>query len=355
MSSHNLFRLKNHALLMALAAAYPLVTYSATDARIDFVSGNVTAVDVSGVQRPLTKGVAIGSGDTIRTGDGGRAQVRFSDGALVSLQPQTEFRIDSYQYGGKPSGEEKGFFSLIKGGMRTITGLIGRNNRDAYKVTTSVATIGIRGTSYTADFNPVSEQLQAHTGDGTIEVCSGAGCILIGAGETGVVNGRNGEPKRTDTRPQLPPPPPPESVLPLFSTAETLTRVDDLKTPTSPMPTIGSATYGVVLSQTAATTGQLTSGSLTANFGSLSVSASLSGTYNGAQTFSSSYNGSISGNSISATADAFSATGSFCSGCCVSGSLSGTFYGSNAAQVGINYSLTNLSSQTASGNAQLGK
>ena len=39
-------------------------------------------------------------------------------------------------------------------GLRTITGLVGRSNRDNYKVTTAVATIGIRGTEYTGAFTP---------------------------------------------------------------------------------------------------------------------------------------------------------------------------------------------------------
>lgn len=348
MSAKSVFHLKNHVLLMALAAAYPVVVYSATDARIDFVSGSVTAVDVAGVQRPLSKGVAIASGDTIRTGETGRAQVRFSDGALVSLQPQTEFRIDSYQYSGNSTGEEKGFFSLLRGGMRTITGLIGRNNRDAYKVSTSVATIGIRGTAYTADFNPVSEELRAHTGDGVIEVCSGAGCIQIGAGETGFVGGRNSQPQRTDTRPQLPPPPPPVSVQPIFSSGDSL--ANDLKIPTSPMPTTGSATYGVIVGQGAGSA-TLTSGSVSANFGSLSTSINLSGSVAG-QGFTGSGSGSISGNTIPSTSlGGFS--GLLCSSGC-SGSVSGTFYGTGAQQVGINYSVSGFSG-SGSGSATLGK
>ncbi|MBK8523518.1 MAG: FecR domain-containing protein [Betaproteobacteria bacterium] len=148
MPNYSIFRLKNHALLMALASAYPVISYAAGPAQIDFAAGGVTAVNSTGAQRPLTKGAEVSNGDTIRTGEGGRAQVRFSDGALVSLQPATEFRIDNYQFANKPDGQEKGFFSLLKGGMRTITGLIGRSNRDNYKVTTSVATIGIRGTEY---------------------------------------------------------------------------------------------------------------------------------------------------------------------------------------------------------------
>ena len=54
-------------------------------------------------------------GDTIVTGDG-RAQIRFTDGSLVSLRPNSQFRIDEYNYPGAPDGTEKGFFSLLKGG-----------------------------------------------------------------------------------------------------------------------------------------------------------------------------------------------------------------------------------------------
>jgi hypothetical protein len=98
MTTRQIFRLRNPALLIALAAVFPVVSYAAGAANIDFAAGNVTAVNALGVQRPLTKGAEISNGDTIRTGEGGRAQVRFSDGAMVSLQPQTDFRIDDYQY-----------------------------------------------------------------------------------------------------------------------------------------------------------------------------------------------------------------------------------------------------------------
>ena len=37
---------------------------------------------------------------------------------------------------------------MLKGGIRAVTGYIGKRNRDAYKVHTAVATIGIRGTGH---------------------------------------------------------------------------------------------------------------------------------------------------------------------------------------------------------------
>ena len=217
MSGYSVFRFKNKLLMVALAAAYPALSHSAGAARVDFAAGSVMAVSVAGAQRVVAKGSEIGSGEAVVTGSGGRAQLRFTDGALISLQPGTEFKIDNYQYSGKGDSEEKGFFSLIKGGMRTITGLIGRSNRNNYQVSTSVATIGIRGTEYTAGLNPAGSELLVHTGEGLVEVCNGAGCVLLGSGESGSVQGQQ-QPKRTDSRPQLPPAQPDPNVMPLFST-----------------------------------------------------------------------------------------------------------------------------------------
>ena len=200
------FRLKNHLLLAALAAAYPILGHTAAAARVEFATGNVQAISAAG-PRPLTRGAELNAGETINTGEG-RVQLRFADGAMMSLQPQTEFRIDDYSYSGKNDGQEKGFFSLLRGGLRTISGYIGKGNRDAYKVTTSVATIGIRGTEWSGvllpAINPNDVELQLGTGEGAIEVCNGAGCIVVASGESAVVTG-NTQPRRTDSRPNLPP------------------------------------------------------------------------------------------------------------------------------------------------------
>ena len=56
--------------------------------------------------------------------------------------------IQEYSFKGQEDGSEKSIFNLIKGGFRTITGLIGHRNKQNYSVRTTVATIGIRGTHY---------------------------------------------------------------------------------------------------------------------------------------------------------------------------------------------------------------
>ena len=109
--------------------------------------GELKATNRSATRR-LSRHSDIINGDTLKTASNTRAQIRLKDGALISLQPNTEFKIAEYNFNGKEDGTERGIYELIKGGFRTITGLIGHKNKQNYKVRTTVATIGIRGTHY---------------------------------------------------------------------------------------------------------------------------------------------------------------------------------------------------------------
>ncbi len=162
-------------------------------AKIDFAVGDVVAVQADGVRRPLARGAEVGAGDTVDTG-GGRTQLRFTDGGMVSLQPQTQFRIDAYEFKGQPDGGEKGFFSLLKGAMRTITGAIGKADRKAYRLDTAVATIGIRGTEYAVAYG---NSITVTTNSGLVEVCNNAGCLLVEAGQSAHVPDVNTPPAFT--------------------------------------------------------------------------------------------------------------------------------------------------------------
>ncbi|MEX0959852.1 MAG: FecR family protein [Burkholderiales bacterium] len=191
-------------LLASIAAAFPLASQAAPVARVDFAVGNVMAVAPTGQTRQLAKGAQVEEGETVNT-NAGRAQLRFVDGAYVSLQPESEFRIDQYRYEGREDGSENALLSLFKGGLRTITGFIGRSNKKNYQVTTTVATIGIRGTEYTIQYG---ESIRGTVGDGQIEVCNGAGCLNVTDGETYYVANQDTQPVLTNKGTDLPPAPP---------------------------------------------------------------------------------------------------------------------------------------------------
>jgi len=142
--------MKPVGLLLSVLTGTVLAWQSASAAeagRVLVAAGDVTVVR-AGVEQRLAPNSLIESGDTIRTGAASNAQVRFSDASIVALRPQTEFKLDQYEFSGKPDGSERGLFSLLKGGFRTITGLIGASNRGNYRVTTPTATVGIRGTNF---------------------------------------------------------------------------------------------------------------------------------------------------------------------------------------------------------------
>jgi hypothetical protein len=173
-------------------------------ARVEFVSGIAKAVDIKGAERVLARGAEVGEGDTVDTGNA-RVQLRFSDGAYVSLQPQSKFRIDEYRFDGRTDGSERGFFSLLQGGLRTITGLVGRTNKKNYQVSTGIATIGIRGTEYTVSYG---SSLSGSVGEGEIAVCNAGGCANITSGESYYVSTADVKPVITGKKTDLPPPPP---------------------------------------------------------------------------------------------------------------------------------------------------
>ncbi len=190
------------ALLGMLLLALPITAHSMIAGKAAFVLGKVEAITADGNRRTLSKGSEISSGETISTDAGARAQIRFNDGGFISLQPNSLFRVDEFNYQNKTDGEEKSFFSLLKGGLRAITGAIGRVNRDSYRVATPVATIGVRGTGYSAE---LSEGLLVNVGEGAISLTNNAGLLVVSSGKAAYVATLNTLPAFTTRQPQNPP------------------------------------------------------------------------------------------------------------------------------------------------------
>jgi hypothetical protein len=91
------------------------------------------------------------AGDILITQPNSTARLKFTDGGDVSVAANSQFRVDAYSFDQSAPQKDSFTMSLLKGGLRTVTGLVGkRGDRDAYKVQTSTATIGIRGTEFIA-------------------------------------------------------------------------------------------------------------------------------------------------------------------------------------------------------------
>jgi hypothetical protein len=97
-------------------------------------------------------------GDTLVSEKNTFAQIRFVDNSEITIKPNTTFKIETFAYdAGKPEGDSASF-NLVKGGLRSITGLLGKRNKEKFQLKTPTATIGIRGTTFTADWIEPGEE-----------------------------------------------------------------------------------------------------------------------------------------------------------------------------------------------------
>jgi len=149
-----------------------------------WVRGNVQAIDASNHARTLQRRSLVYEKDTIVTG-AGSAQIVFTDNSVVALREGTVFRIDQYKFNPSSPGDSRYVAGIAKGGFRTITGLISKNNPEGYQVNTPVATIGVRGTDYSIYYTP-SQGLSVKLDRGAIVVANSGGIAELNAAQNRV-------------------------------------------------------------------------------------------------------------------------------------------------------------------------
>jgi hypothetical protein len=119
---------------------------------VTHLSGLLRAKSSTGVNRVLAVKSEVMQGDTLITEQDTYARVKFSDNGEVVLRPGTQLAVEAYAYDEIAPAKDNIVLSLLKGGMRAVTGLAGQRNHDVVKVNTPTATIGIRGTNFGALF-----------------------------------------------------------------------------------------------------------------------------------------------------------------------------------------------------------
>jgi len=118
--------------------------------------GEVQVVNAAGQSREGERGGPLAPGDQVITGANGLAQIRFSDGAMVSVRANSDLKIQAHSYSGASDTLATTVLQLLKGGLRAITGAVARQNRSGYRVVTPTATIGVRGTDFEAFYVPAA-------------------------------------------------------------------------------------------------------------------------------------------------------------------------------------------------------
>lgn len=193
-----MYRAAASIVVLALAAL-PQAALALTG-QVTNISGAVIARGLDGASRILSIRSEVAEGDVLVTADNSYARVKFTDGSEVVMRPGTQIKIDAYRF--EDSNPERDGFvlSLLKGGMRSVTGLLARRNPGRASYSTPTATIGIRGTHFGAlvcnndcgnvpspSGGPPANGLHVDVADGRIVVTTPAGALEFSVGQFGYV------------------------------------------------------------------------------------------------------------------------------------------------------------------------
>jgi hypothetical protein len=133
---------------LVLLSALSSGVIAAGAGQIQHLSGTLSVQRADGSIRILSQKSEVNPGEMLTTQKDSYAQINFTDGSSMTMRPNTQMKLESYKFVQDQPQEDSAFFRLIKGGLRTVTGLVGkRGNQDAYRIGTSTATIGIRGSA----------------------------------------------------------------------------------------------------------------------------------------------------------------------------------------------------------------
>lgn len=115
-------------------------------ARVITLEGMALAIGPQG-ERELQIGSPVDVSDRIKTLEKSHVVLLFKDSGKITVNPESEFLISEYRYEPNQS-DNKSVVKVLSGGIRALTGAIGKENHKNYQVNTPVATIGIRGTGF---------------------------------------------------------------------------------------------------------------------------------------------------------------------------------------------------------------
>ncbi|MBN9229448.1 MAG: hypothetical protein BGO90_10905 [Legionella sp. 40-6] len=124
--------------LFLFLVAYQLNAFADAAGKVLFTSKDVLA-ERNNQQRNLSRGSPFFEGDTIITRAGALAQLQYSNGTLVSLQPNSSYKVVSYN----KSAKSENSAYLGRGGLDSTT-----NEKKKSQLSTPLVALAISGTQY---------------------------------------------------------------------------------------------------------------------------------------------------------------------------------------------------------------
>lgn len=152
--------IKSLLLLAALCAA-TVVQAAPAVGTVTHLSGPLLAKKPDGTMRVLAMKSIVEPGDTLSTQKNGYAQIRFADNSQLILQPNTVLTIDRFSYDADKPQADNIVFTLVRGGLRSNPGLLGKRSMDRVALKTPVADIDMQNATAVVQYREAGAEALA--------------------------------------------------------------------------------------------------------------------------------------------------------------------------------------------------
>lgn len=140
------------ALVLSLSqfslAAGPISGDTEQVGEVTIVLGKAYLENPGRPRTPIKRGTVIAVSDSIYTESSGHVHIRFVDGGLVSVRPESRLEVVRYDYDKVKPEQSSVKFNLQEGVTRSISGDAAKSARQRFRLNTPIAAIGVRGTDF---------------------------------------------------------------------------------------------------------------------------------------------------------------------------------------------------------------
>jgi len=156
----------------------------------------------------VVEALPVEAGDTLTVTSQSKVQLQFDDDSLFTIPGAAVLRVDAFDL--PKSGPGRAVYTLVDGGLRTITGRISKNAQDIYELHTDLATVTVKGSAYAAArcrkaCAGAQPGLYVRSDKGQITIANANGKLALRPGQIGFVGENPGAPALAKDSPFLDP------------------------------------------------------------------------------------------------------------------------------------------------------
>ena len=107
------------------------------------------SIERQGKRVKVAESTPVYSGDLLEVYDKGSAQVRFEDDSIFVVPGVAKLKVEKFAMAAGGAGGEA-IYTLVDGGLRTMTGKVSKNPSDKYELRSEEGTITVAGSAYMA-------------------------------------------------------------------------------------------------------------------------------------------------------------------------------------------------------------